>query len=111
MRPHHTIGLLLSTVMVGGACSLFGGSPQQTAADQANVAAYGAQEQLCVSQAATLAAAQACVAQVQAAYGRPGGYLYEAGACVYEGGAPAPAAKPILAWPEAGASADAGGAQ
>lgn len=26
MRPHHTIGLLLSTVMVGGACSLFSGS-------------------------------------------------------------------------------------
>ena len=26
MRPHHTIGLLLSTVMVGAACSLFGGT-------------------------------------------------------------------------------------
>ena len=25
MRPHHTLGLLLSTVMVGGACSLFSG--------------------------------------------------------------------------------------
>ena len=109
MRPHHTIGLLLSTVMVGGACSLFGGSPQQTAADQANVAAYGAQEQLCVSQAATRADADACLARVRAAYCGPGGYLAEAGACSYEGGAPVPAAKPILAWPEAGASSDAGG--
>jgi hypothetical protein len=52
-----------------------------TAAHQADVAAYAAEEQACVAQSATAGEARACVAAVQARWCGPGGQLAMAGAC------------------------------
>ena len=59
-------------------------SPSQdvvTAAHQADVAAYAAEEQACVQQSATSGEARACVAAVQARWCGQRGTLADLGAC------------------------------
>jgi hypothetical protein len=74
-------GAVALLVLLSG-CS--GVSAVTVAAQQAEVAAYGADQIQCVSLADTRAQADSCIAAVKARWCGDGGALREAGACSYD---------------------------
>jgi hypothetical protein len=82
------LGIALSAFFAAFVTCISCGAPQTATvvAQQADVAAYAAEQQACVANADARSGADSCIAKVKARWCGPGGQLSQAGGCGLDGG-------------------------